>query len=173
MLNSFMKTKRKLSISRSSDEISPMLWYDHWLWMRRDAKVHYAFEQAQAQKGRTGCTSLMHSILCCCSSTFSSQLQVPCKHQRPGEARAAGTGIASKWGFWGARAGSPCQNCCTPGAAKESQSSFVFWPMPSWTVDLEPEKISWIVLAWESILKSLFPISSKVGDWSILTFTRH
>lgn len=161
-----METMRKLFISRSFAEISPMLWYEHWLWVSFGAEFEkrcwgasclWAGTGTHVQKGqgRAGRKSLMHSMLWCCSIPFFSQLQVPCKHQRPGETRTSGTGIASEWGCWGACAGSPCQNCCTPGAAKQSQSSFVFWPMPSWTVDLELRRSAKLCL-FENLHWSLF-----------------
>lgn len=171
ILNSFMKTMRKLFISRSSAEISPMLWYEHGLWVSFGAEFE---KRCQGHKhmctggpGWSWTYKLNASILWCCSKPFPSQLQVPCKHQRPVETRVVGSCTASKGRCWGARACSPCQTCSTPGTAKESQSSFVFWSMPSWTVDLELRRSAKLCFFENPYW------SCKVRDWSILSFTDH
>lgn len=113
---------------------------------------------AQKGQGRVGHTYKFNALrhLSCDSVQCSSIFQSAAGSLQASETRAAGTGIASKWGCWGGCAGSPCQNCCTPGAAKESQSSFVFWPLPSWTVELQLRRSAKLCL-FENPYWSLFP----------------
>lgn len=113
-LNSFVKATRKLVMSRSSAEASPMLWFEHWLWVSFGAEFERRCQCAsclwagtsthlqmnQEVRDRGGCTCLMHSIIypvmLFSIVTFASQLQVPCRRRTSCEARAAGMGSASE-----------------------------------------------------------------------------
>lgn len=141
--NLFLRTVRKLFMSRSSAEASPLLQFEHWLLVsfgveRRHwcasclwAGTSTHLQMNQEVQDRAGCTCLMYSIICPVMLfgivKCASQLQVLREHQTWCETRAAGTGSGSLCRVPGEHGQAHFARAAgSPGAAKESQSSFTY-----------------------------------------------